>query len=244
MNLPENKRVPRQTINKKKIFLYGQPFSGKTYFTNQFPEPLFLSTDGNYTHLPNGIPPHIDIKDNITVEGRITKKRFAWEIFKDAVTELEKKQNNFKTIVVDLIEDTYEYCRLYMYDQLGITHESDDSFRAWDKVRIEFLSTIKRLMALDHENIILLSHEDMTKDITKKSGDKVTAIKPALNDKAALKLAGMVDFVARVIVNDDGSRVLSFKTNEFSFGGGRLSISQTEIPLKIDELVKIYDGGQ
>lgn len=28
MNLPENKRVPQQTINKKKIFLYGQPFSG------------------------------------------------------------------------------------------------------------------------------------------------------------------------------------------------------------------------
>lgn len=59
-----------------------------------------------------------------------------------------------------------------MYDQMG-THESDDSFRAWDKVRtVEFLSTLKRLMALDYENIIPISHEDTSKDITKKVGIK------------------------------------------------------------------------
>lgn len=240
MTLPDNKREPAGSIKKKKFFIYGAPFSGKTYFANQFPAVLFLSTDGNYTHLPNGIPPHIDIKNEITVDGRITKTKFAWSVFKDALCELEKKQNNFKTIVVDLIEDCYEACRLYMYDQLGITHESDDSFRAWDKVRIEFLSTIKRLMALDYDNIILISHEDATKDITKRSGDKVTAIKPALADKLALKIAGMVDFVARV-VSDGGQRVLSFKADEFTFSGGRLNIIQKEIPLDYNNLVKIYE---
>ena len=85
-----------------------------------------------------------------------------------------------------------------MYDRLGITHESDDSFRAWDKVRTEFLSTIRRLMNLDYENIVLISHEDTSKDITKKSGDKITAIKPNIADKVANKIAGMVDIVARL----------------------------------------------
>lgn len=237
MNLPENKRRTVAANDKKKIWLYGAPFSGKTYLANEFPDPLMLNTDGNVKFID---APFIPIKDVVTVEGRITKRILAWEIFKETIEELEKKQNDFKTIVVDLLEDTYEHCRLYMYNQLGITHESDDSFRAWDKVRIEFLSTIKRLMNLDYENIILISHEDTSKDLTKKSGDKISAIKPNIQDKAALKIAGMVDLVARVI-DDEGSRTISFKTNEVIFGGGRLSLKVNEIPCEYEELVKVYE---
>lgn len=240
MQLPKNERISNGEVTKRKIWLYGAPFSGKTYLANSFPDILLLSTDGNYTQLPGGIPPHIDIKDIVTVEGRITKKQFAWEVLKDVIGELEKKQNDFKTIVLDLIEDTYEQCRLYMYDQLGITHESDDSFRAWDKVRTEYLSTIKRLMNLNYENIILISHEDTSKDIMKKSGDKITSIKPNLGDKPALKIAGMVDLVARVVA-DDNNRVISFKTNEVIFGGGRLNVQVNEIPCEYEELMKVYD---
>lgn len=236
MILPKNERRSVETINKKVIWLYGAPFSGKTYLANKFPDPLMLNTDGNIRFID---APYIAIKDVVTVEGRMTKRTLAWEIFKDAIAELEKKQNDFKTIVVDLLEDTYEYCRLYMYDQLGITHESDDSFRAWDKVRTEFLSTLKRLMNLDYENIILISHEDTSKDITKKGGDKVTAIKPNINDKCANKVAGMVDIVARVIADGD-DRVLSFKTNEVIFGGGRLNVTAKEIPCEYDALMEVY----
>lgn len=236
MNLPKNERRAVEANNSKKIWLYGAPFSGKTYLANEFPDPLMLNTDGNVKYID---APYIAIKDEVVVEGRLTKRTFAWQVFKDAIAELEKKQNDFKTIVVDLLEDTYEHCRLFMYDQLGISHESDDSFRAWDKVRTEFLSTIKRLMNLDYENIILISHEDTSKDLTKKSGDKVTAIKPNINDKAALKIAGMVDLVARVI-DDDGNRVLSFKNNEVIFGGGRLTLNVNEIPCDYDELCKVY----
>ncbi|MCQ2978251.1 MAG: AAA family ATPase [Clostridia bacterium] len=240
MVLPKNERTSNSSVTRRKIWIYGSPFSGKTYLANQFPDMLLLSTDGNYTQLPDGIPPHIDIKDVVTVEGRITKKQFAWEVFKEAISELEKKQNDFKTIVADLIEDTYEQCRLYMYDKLGITHESDDSFRAWDKVRTEYLSTIKRLMNLDYENIILISHEDTSKDITKKSGDKITSIKPNLQDKAALKISGMVDMVIRVI-NDENKRSISFKTSDVVFGGGRLSVNVDEIPCSYEELIKVYE---
>lgn len=238
MTLPENKRRQNESSDNKKIWIYGSPFSGKTYLANKFPEPLMLNTDGNIKYVD---APYVAIKDEVKVEGRQTKRTFAWAVLKDAIAELEKKQNTFKTIIVDLLEDTYEMCRLYMYDQLGITHESDDSFRAWDKVRIEFLSTIKRLMALDYENIILISHEDTSKDITKKSGDKITAIKPNINDKAALKLAGMVDLVCRVI-NDNGERIISFKNNEVVFGGGRLGIKANEIPCTYDALTEVYQN--
>lgn len=237
MILPENKRRNIEQVEKKVAWLYGSPFTGKTTFANQFPDPLMLNTDGNIKFVD---APYIRIKDDIEMTGRMKKVTLAWEVFKDVISELEKKQNDFKTIIVDLLEDTYEYCRLYMYDQMDISHESDDSFRAWDKVRIEFLSTLKRLMNLDYENIILISHEDTTKDITKKGGDKLTSIKPNLTDKVATKVAGMVDIVARVIADGD-ERVLSFKTNEVIFGGGRLTTKINEIPLGYEAFLEVYE---
>ena len=236
MALPSTSRVDVQKTSKKKIWIYGQPYSGKTTFADQAPTPLNLNTDGNVKYVTM---PRLAIKDEVTTEGRITKRKFAWEIFKEAITDLEKG-SDFETVVVDLLEDTYEACRLYMYDQLGITHESDDSFRAWDKVRTEYLSNIKRLLNLDY-NIILISHEDTSKDLTKKGGDKVTAIMPNLNEKASKKIAGMVDLVARLVVDGD-KRTLNFKSDEVVFGGGRLQgVKTTEIPLSWDALCDVYN---
>lgn len=237
MILPKNKRRNIEKINKKVVWLYGVPFGGKTFFANKFPDPLMLNTDGNIKFVD---APYISIKDQVKVEGRQTKRTLAWDVFKEVIAELEKKQNDFKTIIVDLLEDTYEHCRYYIYEREGISHESDDSFKAWDMVRTEFLSTLKRLLNLDYENFILISHEDRTKDITKKTGDKITSIKPNLQDKVATKVAGMVDIVGRVVA-DGNERTLSFKTNEVIFGGGRLAVSEKVIPLDYDEFIKIYE---
>lgn len=241
--LPNTQRVEVSPVrNLKKLWIYGSPFSGKTTFSDQAPTPINLNTDGNVKYVSM---PRLAIKDTVKVEGSAGRERsirtFAWETFKNAIDELERG-SDFETVVVDLVEDTYEYCRLYMYDKLGIEHESDDAFRAWDKVRIEFLSTYRRLLNLPY-NIILISHEDTSKDITKKTGDKITAIKPNITDKVANKLAGMVDIVARVVVESDDYRVLSFKQNEVIFGGGRLQgITVSEVPLKWDSLISVYDG--
>ena len=235
MLLPKNERRTKDTIHRRRVWIYGAPFSGKTTFANAFPDPLMLNTDGNVTFVD---APFIPIKNIVTTEGRITNTKLAWEAFKEVISELEKKDNDFKTIVVDLLEDLYEHCRLYMYDKLGIEHESDDSFRAWDKVRTEFLSTIKRLMNLDYENIVLISHEDSSKDLTSKRGE-ITNIKPNIQDKIANKVAGMVDIVARVVAEDD-ERKLYVKPSEVIFGGGRFDIKDKEIELSFEAFAGLY----
>ena len=237
MLLPENKRRTPDATKKKVVWVYGAPFSGKTFFANAFPDPLMLNTDGNIKFVD---APFISIRDTVTVEGRITKRKLAYEIFTETVDELEKKQNTFKTIVVDLLEDVYEACRVFICERQGWKHESDDSFRAWDMVRSEFLNTLKRLMALDYENIVLISHEDRTRDLTRKGGDKISSIKPNLQDKVANKVAGMVDLVARIVA-DDNERVLSFKTSEVIFGGGRLTVRNKEIPLDYAAFCEVYE---
>lgn len=237
MLLPKNERRDLSAISKKVLWIYGKPFSGKTWFTNKFPDVLMLNTDGNIKYVDAQFIP---IKDEVTVSGRLTSTKLGWEVFKDVIDELAKKQNDFRTIVVDLLEDTYEMCRLYIYKDMGITHESDDSFRAWDKVRTEFLSTLRKLVNLDYENIILISHEDASRDITKKGGDKITSIKPNMQDKVANKVAGMVDLVTRLVSEGD-SRKLTFKNSETVFGGGRLIVKEDEINADYDEFISLYE---
>lgn len=226
--LPKNEKRTVNKLSQIKIWIYGAPFSGKTTLANNFPDALMLNTDGNINSFDS---PFVRIRDEL--DGRQTVK--AWVIFKRTIEEL-KQGSNYKTIVVDLVEDVYEYCRLYCYEKLGIEHESDNSFKAYDYVRNEFLNVMKSLVNLNY-NIVLISHEDTSKDITKRSGDKITAIKPNITEKLANKLAGMVDLVGRVT-----NRKLSFYSDEVVFGGGRIKLNKTEITLDFNALIDIYKG--
>lgn len=235
MALPSTqRRTIDSSTDFKKLWFYGLPFVGKTYLANQFDTPLMLNTDGNYKRVD---APVLRIIDEVSTEGRMTKRKYAWEVFKDAVADLEKG-SEFKTIIVDLLEDVYDACRIKTCVDNGWDHESDDSFKAYDIVRSEFLRTMKRLLNLPY-NIILISHEDTSRDITKKTGSKITAIKPNLNDKVALKIAGMVDICCR-IVNEDGNRTISFKSSEVEFGGGRLNVTAKEIPCTLEAIEAVY----
>lgn len=236
MLLPNNERRTINPASRKKVWLYGAPFSGKTTLADAFPDPLFLNTDGNLNSFTGQV---VEIKD--TLNGRQTVT--AWENFEAVIDELAKG-SEFKTIVVDLLEDCYEHCRKFCYKEKlgGIEHESDANFKAWDIVTNTFLTAIKKLTTLPY-NIIFISHEDLTKDITKRSGDKITAIKPNLRDKVALKVSGMVDIVARVVCDDEG-RTLQFKSDDIVFGGGRLKLNATVIPLTYEALNGVYEAQQ
>lgn len=239
MILPENKKRDLTVSNKKKIWFYGAPFSGKTTLTDKFPDLLILTTDGN---INNVTAPYVHIKDEVWTEGRVVKRKFAWEMFKETIEELEKKENSFKSISLDLLEDTRDMCRVYMYDKLGIQHESDSAFgKGYDIIRTEYLSVMKRFFNLNYDNILACSHEDVTKSLTKKSGEQVTRIAPNLQEALATKIAGMVDLVGRVIADDENKRVISFKADNVIFGGGRLGVTGQEIPLDYNELMKVYE---
>lgn len=219
----------------RKIWVYGLPFTGKTTFACNSPKHLVISTDGNAQYSTDSFKV---ITDEVKKNGRMVQRTMAWEVFEKFIEELEA-DNPYETIVLDLIEDTYEMCRLFMYNELHITHESDDSFRAWDKIRTRYLSTIRRFMNLPC-NIVLVSHEDNTKDIRKPNGENVTAIKPNITDKIANKLAGMSALVGRAVVND-GKYELQIKPNEITFGGGRLGVNAITVPLDWDEVGKLFD---
>lgn len=234
--LPKNERVQVDRETAPVLWLYGVPFSGKTTFANQAPDVLHLNTDGNVKYVDGA---RIIIRDEIKVNGRIKETVFAWQMFKEAVETLCIGQHDFKTIVIDLVEDLLEHCRIYMYDKLNITHEADAGYgKGYDMVRTEFLPQIRRLTNAGY-GVILISHE-IVSEITKRNGDKLTTIKPNLQEKYANKIAGMVDIVGRVIIEEDDRRFIKFKTDTVQFGGGRLKFGTDRVELDYDKFMALY----
>jgi len=184
----------------------------------------------------------IRVMDEVTQDGRITRRKLAWAVFLEAVAELEKRDNDFRTIVIDLVEDVFEHCRLFMYDKLGIEHEQDAGFgKGWDMVRTEFLSTMKRLKNCGYQLVFI--SKVLQKEITRKTGEKVTTFTPNVNERVSNVLAGMVDLTARIVADGD-ERYLSFKTSPYIFGGSRYNFGVDQIPLNRDQFIEILKKSQ
>ena len=64
MILPKNERRNIKKSDRKAIWIYGSPFSGKTIFANDFPNPLMINTDGNIKFVDSA---YLHIKDEIKV---------------------------------------------------------------------------------------------------------------------------------------------------------------------------------
>ncbi|MDU6336060.1 MAG: AAA family ATPase [Clostridium sporogenes] len=239
MLLPKNQRRERKIDTNPDLWIYADSYVGKSTFVDHYDDLLFLNTDGN---TDNTTSPVIRIMDKVWYEGRIQKKQFAWEIFLDVIAELEKKENDFKRVCIDLVEDLYEHCRLYTYDKLGIEHEQDAGFgKGWDMVRTEYLSAIKRLKNLGYQ-IIYISKE-VVKEINLKNGAKLTTINPNINDKVANVLAGTVDLTVRAYMKDE-DRFLQLEKKENVFGGGRFNFKVKKIPLDMKEFIKALEEAQ
>lgn len=242
MNLPENKRREKTLNTKPDMWIYADSYVGKSTFVDQIDNLIFANTDGNIENITS---PVVRIKDEIIKNGRMTDKKFAWEVFLEFVDELEKKENSFEVVALDLMEDLYEHCRLYIYNKLGIEHEQDAGFgKGWDMVRTEFLSTIKRLKNLGYR-IIYISKELKT-EINLKNGAKITSYAPNLPDKVANVLAGTVTLTLRAFMNNRG-RFLQLAKEENIFGGGRFDFVHDTCPLDINAFVeelKLAQGGE
>lgn len=230
MNLPENKKINRDATQSIKIYVYGQPNIGKTTFANQFPDALMINTDGNYKYVNSPV---------ITISGEN-----AWVDFIDTIKELSKQNNTYRTIVVDLVEDIYQYCRAYYCKQWHIEHESDlgGYSKGYDIIRNAFLIALRTLANCNY-NLVLISHED-SETIKSRTGKESTLIKPALTDKVSKKVQGMLEITGRITVeldeNDNEVRILHLTSSSDQVGGNKIpSLNGVDkIELGYDNLLK------
>lgn len=239
MILPENKRREKKIDSNPDLWIYAQSYVGKSTFIDQYEDLLFLNTDGN---TDNTTAPVIPIANKVWYEGRVQKKQLAWEIFLEIITELEKRENDYKRVCIDLVEDLYEHCRLYVYNKYNWEHESDGSYgKGYDLVKTEFLSNMKRLKALGYQ-IIYISKEVVT-EVTLKNGNKLTTYKPNIGDKVANVLAGTVDLTVRAYMKGE-ERFIQLAKDEDVFGGGRFNFKLKKCPLNMKDFTDALLGAQ
>lgn len=238
MLLPKNERKQVIVNDTPDMWIYAQSYVGKTTFCDQFDDVLFLNTDGNVDAVTS---PVIRIRD--TMEGRI--KKSAWQVFLEVLDELEKKDNDFKIIAIDLIEDLYEQCRLFVFQREGIRHESDSGYgKGWDLVRTEFLSNIKRLKNMGYR--VFYISKEIASEVNLRGGAKITSYRPNVADKVANVLSGTVTLTVRAYADDKG-RWINLRPDEYVYGGGRLSFEKDVIPLSkkaFQEAVIAAQGGK
>lgn len=97
--LPENKRkVAKET--PRNFVIYGGTMHGKTFFADEFPNPLNLNTDGNAAMIET---PSLNIANQRNKKGEIVKS--ASDYLSDIILELETTNHSYQTVVIDVIDD-------------------------------------------------------------------------------------------------------------------------------------------
>lgn len=228
------------TKKKIKALIYGEPGVGKSVFASQFPNPFFLTTDGNYEWLEDfGAKPEAHYRVD------------SWADFVDYINN-----NNFDgydTIVVDLLEDLFKWNEYEFVKKNRLEHISDAGYgKGYDITRNNFFIEITKLLNKD-KHVILLMHEVVitTKD---RRGVEKHSYKPSsrLPDKVLDMIEGRLRFVLRAYFQDvdiDGrlvqKRMLSLipKSNEYGIiRGVNTDALPEDIPLSVAEFFNVLNN--
>ena len=140
MLLPANKPKEKD-ITPKVFFIWGQSMSGKTYLARQFPSPLIINTDGNAKKVDT---PSIEVHD--------------WETFIKVIEEIELGNHEFKTIIIDLVDDVKTMLQNYVCKKYNVNDEGEVPYgKGYREVKVSWQRLMVRLNQLPY-NVIFISH--------------------------------------------------------------------------------------
>ena len=208
-----------------KVWVYGTPFSGKSYFADSFPKPYVISTDGNLQFYDNA--------DGVAVSN-----------YQEFVRALENfDTDKYETLVIDVLDHIYDMCRESFLESNGIEHESDYTSngsatygKGWTLLREQFWYMISKIRNIP-TNLVLISH-DSEKEEKGKLGTTKTVYAPATIPKQiSSKLCGIMHFVGHCYKDYD-KYVVSFGGNDNEMSGYRLPIEEHIIGNTYQEFIE------
>jgi hypothetical protein len=116
-----------------------------------------------------------------------------WDELICAYREIAAGHHEFKTIILDTVDNAYRMCTEHVCQKLKIEHESDLGYgKGYALINNEFLRVLTRLSLLPY-GLFLISHAQ-EKETETRTG-KLTRIVPTLPDKARKLVLGMVDII-------------------------------------------------
>ena len=97
--LPQNNKKKAKEMPRNYV-IFGETMNGKTYFTEEFPNPINLNTDGNAEMIET---PSLNISHQRNSKGEITKP--VSDVLSEVIDELQGTKHGFETIVLDTVDD-------------------------------------------------------------------------------------------------------------------------------------------
>lgn len=231
ISLPTEASKPVTELGKQTILLYGSPKLGKSSFASKAPGSLFFECEPGLNHLEVFKVP-----------------TFSWEAFLEACKLVAKGDHNFKTIVIDTVDNAFKMCSDYVCAKHGIEYEGDMGHgKGWALVKNEWHRVLTRLASLPY-GLILISHA-VDKTIETRTGE-YTKTQPSLPDRARNVVLGLVDIIlyGDSIAKKDAAgnvtieRVVRTKPHPTYEAGDRTGRLPELLPLDYEQFVKAFNS--
>lgn len=145
LTLPTAKVDPAPSIETARILLYGPSKFGKSTLCSKFPSAVFLWTERGLDGLSVYRCPE-------------SQPIQTWEEFLSICNLLREGQHQFKTVIVDTLDNMYELCRRAVLKKLRIEHEQEAGHgKGYGLVNDEFKRVLHSLGRLPY-GLVLISH--------------------------------------------------------------------------------------
>ena len=210
MPLPSQKTMPKADFRDMLTLLYGLPKIGKSTLLSNAPGALFLATEPGLNSL------------------EVFQQPIAsWPEFNNAVCDILDGGHDFRSIIVDTVDNALKFCSDHICEQWKIKHPSDLAMgKGWSLVTNEFMRVINQL-ALGGYGVYLISHAK-TEEVKTRTGSYTRTI-PTLTGKSGESIIGLVDIVlfmdADEVQGEDGvittQTVLRTKPSQYHVAGDR-----------------------
>ncbi len=230
--LPTTKTPVKSSLSDVTILLYGASKIGKTELCSHAPAALFLATEAGLNH----------------VEAYQTPIK-SWPELLDACKEIAKGGHQFKTIVLDTVDNAHRFCSEFVCAKHKVEHESDLPYgKGFAAVNAEFFRVLTKLSLLPY-GFIMISHAQ-EKEIDTRTGKQLRIV-PTLPNKAAKAVLGMVDLILYADIEKttarDGTvtmrRVIRTKPTMYYEAGDRTGRLPDTIDLDYDKFVAAWQRG-
>jgi hypothetical protein len=220
--LPTKKTMAVTDISKYTMLIYGVPKIGKSTFCSQLDSPLFIATE-----------PGLNALDTFQVDCS------SWKQFKKACVELQKGDHDFKTVIIDTVDNLFMQCSEYICKEKGVSHESDLPMgKGYSLVTDEFKRVLTKLAALPY-GVILISHAQQI-TVETRTGD-FTKTTTTLGGKQKKFVNGFVDMILYfdiAIKTIDGeeqeTRIIRTKPSKFLDAGDRTGKLPDALKMDVD----------
>lgn len=233
MDLPTEKTRPKTDASSATTLIYGHPKIGKSTFCSKAPSSLFLATEPGLNHLE-------------VFQLSVT----SWEEMLEALGAVSRGGHDFKTIIIDTVDNAYRYCEEFICRKLGIQHPSDAPYgKGSGSVNAEFTRVLVKLASMPY-GLMLVSHA-RDRETQTRTGP-VIRTGPTLPDGARKILTGFVDVILYADVESvpdaDGKatyrRVIRTKPTTHYEAGDRTGRLPETMPLDYEVFVAALADGQ